>query len=31
MFRDVMRNEFNNLLPGLLLLAGNDPVEAVCL
>ena len=27
----VMKNEINNLLLGLLLLAGNDPVEAVCL
>jgi hypothetical protein len=30
MFRIVMKNEFNNLLLGLLLI-GNDPVEAVCL
>jgi hypothetical protein len=28
MFRIVMRNEFNNLLLGLLL-AGNDPAEVV--
>ena len=31
MFRNVMKNEVNNRLLGLLLLAGNDPVEAVCL
>jgi hypothetical protein len=28
MLRIDMRNEFNNLLLGLLLLNGNDPVEA---
>ena len=30
MFRFVMKHKFNNLLLGLLL-AGNDPVEALCL